>query len=64
MPSITSLLRALGPERAVQNATVALEARRREEWLVAGLARRLDQHEGESQIAGDRDSGVPTAIAI
>ncbi|HEX4868962.1 MAG TPA: hypothetical protein VFV32_15225 [Acidimicrobiales bacterium] len=64
MPSITSFLRALGPERAVHNAAVPLEARRREEWLVAGLVRRLDQHDGGSRIAGDRDSDVPTTIAI
>jgi hypothetical protein len=64
MPSLMSLLRALGNEQAVANAAVLLELRRQEDWLVAGLARRLDRHEGTSQAAQGEDSGVPARTAL
>ncbi|MFP5255532.1 MAG: hypothetical protein ACLGI8_06740 [Acidimicrobiia bacterium] len=64
MPSLTSLLRALGNERAVANASALLESRRREDWLVAGLARRLDRHEGVDQATSGGDSGVAARTAI
>lgn len=64
MPSISSFLRAIGNERAVANASTVLEARQREEWLVAGLARRLDRHEGTNQAAPGDDSGVSARTAI
>lgn len=64
MPSLTSFLRALGNEQAVANASVLLDLRRQEDWLVAGLARRLDRHEGTNQRAPGDDSGVPARTAI
>jgi len=64
MPLMTSILRALGNERAVANATAAVDARRREDWLVTGLARRLDQTEGGPQHAVGDDSGVDTHVAV
>lgn len=64
MPSLTSLLRALGNERAVANANALLDIRRQEDWLVAGLARRLDRHEGVPQASPGDDSGVPARTAI
>jgi len=39
---ITSFVRSLGNAGALANARRAVEARAREDWLVDGLARRLD----------------------
>ena len=64
MPSLTSLLRALGNEQAVANASAVVEARRQEDWLVAGLARRLDRREGEGQAARCDDHEVSARTAI
>lgn len=64
MPSLSSLIRALGNEGAIANATALLDGRRREDWLVAGLARRLDRHEGVHQAATGDDSGVSARTAI
>lgn len=41
MPSITSLLRSLGNAGAIASAQRAIEVRDREDWLVAGLSRRI-----------------------
>jgi len=43
MPSLTALVRSLGNDRAVDNVRAALERRQREDWLIVGLASRLDQ---------------------
>ncbi|MGV3759652.1 MAG: hypothetical protein ACO1PW_08955 [Actinomycetota bacterium] len=64
MPSISRLLRTLGNDQAVANASILLESRQREEWLVAGLARRLDRSEGMRQAAPGDDSGVSARTAI
>jgi hypothetical protein len=53
MPSITSALRSLGNDGAVANARHWLEERQREDWLVAGLTRRIAAHDlalGESVV--------------
>lgn len=42
MPSIPTFLRSLGNDGARTNARTALEAREHEDWLVAGLALRLE----------------------
>jgi hypothetical protein len=39
---LTTLLRSLGPSGAVANAASALDDRRREEWVVEGLLRRIE----------------------
>ena len=42
MNPLTTFVRSLGNDRALANARAALEAHRREDWLVQGLARRLE----------------------
>ncbi len=43
MPSLSTFLRSLGNDGALANARTALDARAHEDWLMAGLALRLDQ---------------------
>jgi len=43
MPSISTLLRSLGNDGALTNARTVLDEREREDWLIAGLALRLDE---------------------
>lgn len=43
MPSLSTFLRSLGNDGALSNARTALDAREHEDWLVAGLALRLDE---------------------
>lgn len=59
MPSMTNLLRSLGNEGALDNVRVVLEARQREEWLVAVLARRLEAREQATVTRAD-----PPAAAV
>jgi hypothetical protein len=42
MSQLTTYLRSLGNPGAVANVRLVLEARRREEWVIEGLSRRLD----------------------
>jgi hypothetical protein len=39
---LTTFVRSLGNDRALANARAVLDARRHEDWLVQGLARRLE----------------------
>ena len=39
---LTTLVRSLGNDGALANARAVLEAHRREDWLVQGLAHRLE----------------------
>ncbi|MDQ2649350.1 MAG: hypothetical protein M3Z03_07340 [Actinomycetota bacterium] len=39
---LTTLLRSLGHQGALANVQAVLESRVREDWLVEGLSRRLD----------------------
>ena len=48
MNLLTTFVRSLGNDRALANAGAALEDRQREDWLVQGLARRLDRHPGQA----------------
>lgn len=48
MPLMSGLLRALGNDRAVANVQAVLEARQREAWLVAGVARRVELRAAEA----------------
>ncbi|MGH9274559.1 MAG: hypothetical protein ACRDZU_07925 [Acidimicrobiales bacterium] len=43
MPSISTFLRSLGNDGAITNARTVLDEREREDWLIAGLALRLDE---------------------
>ena len=43
MNLLTTFVRSLGNDGARRNAATAVEASMREEWLVQGLGRRLDQ---------------------
>ncbi len=43
MNPLTTFVRSLGNDGAVANAHAALEAQVREDWLVQGLARRLER---------------------
>ena len=40
---LTTFVRSLGNDRALANAKVMVEAKEREDWLVEGLASRLDR---------------------
>lgn len=40
---LTTFVRSLGNDRAVANAQASLAVRRREDWLVLGLAHRLER---------------------
>lgn len=42
MPSLSTFLRSLGNDGALTNARLVLEAREHEDWLIAGLALRLE----------------------
>jgi hypothetical protein len=55
MPSITTLLRSLGNDGALANVEAVLEERQRQDWLVAGLTRRI--------AAQDRDRAGATVQA-
>lgn len=43
MNPLTTFVRSMGNDRALANARAALDVRRREDWLVLGLAHRLEQ---------------------
>lgn len=43
MPSISTFLRSLGNDGALTNARMVLDAREHEDWLIAGLALRLEE---------------------
>jgi hypothetical protein len=43
MPSLSTFLRSLGNDGALTNARTVLDAREQEDWLIAGLALRLDE---------------------
>jgi hypothetical protein len=45
MPSISDLLRSLGNAGALTNVRTVLDEQTREDWLVAGLALRLDERD-------------------
>jgi len=45
MPSISSVLRLLGNDGALRNVRAVLDDRKRDDWLIAGLARRLDERD-------------------
>jgi hypothetical protein len=62
MPSITTLLRSLGNDGAVANVEVVLEERQRQDWLVAGLTRRLAAHDRERvEVAAPAQPGTVAA---
>ena len=42
MNPLTTFVRSLGNHRALENAQAVLDARRHEDWLVQGLAHRLE----------------------
>ena len=48
---LTTFVRVLGNDRALANARRALEAHRSEDWLVEGLARRLEAVEPDPAAA-------------
>jgi hypothetical protein len=45
MPSISAFLRSLGNVGALTNVRTVLEMHAREDWLIAGLAVRLDERD-------------------
>jgi hypothetical protein len=51
---LTTFVRSLGNDGALANAGAVLCAQRREDWLVQGLARRLEE----------RAPALPTAPAV
>ena len=48
---LTTFVRSLGNDRALANARTVLEVRRTEDWLVQGLARRLEGTGPEPAVA-------------
>jgi hypothetical protein len=62
MPSLTSFIRSLGNDRAVSNARFSIEVHVREDWLVAGLVRRIEAQDdalAARSAASDASSSVP-----
>ena len=53
MPSISTFLRSLGNDGALLNVRTVLDDRKRDDWLIAGLALRLD--EWDRAIRGDHE---------
>lgn len=51
MPSITAILSSLGNAGAVANVRIVLDDRVREDWLVAGLTRRLAERDRAGRTA-------------
>ena len=43
MNPLTTFVRSLGNDRALANATAMIDARKREDWIIQGLASRLDR---------------------
>jgi hypothetical protein len=60
MNPLTTFVRSLGNDGALANVRTVLDARRHEDWLVQGLARRLESA-GASAPAADRRSAVASA---
>lgn len=60
MPSIATALRALGADGARTNAQAELDRRIREEWLVAGLLRRIEEQEREAGLG----RGVGRSVSV
>jgi hypothetical protein len=48
---LTTFVRSLGNDRALANARIVLDARQVEDWLVQGLARRLESTGAEPAAA-------------
>jgi hypothetical protein len=59
---LTTFARSLGNDRALANARAVLDARRREDWIIQGLARRLEGI-GPSSVAPDRAATADDAAA-
>jgi hypothetical protein len=59
---LTTFVRSFGNDGAVANAQTVLDARRHEDWLVQGLARRLDST-GHTAPAADRTVATTTSSA-
>jgi hypothetical protein len=58
---LTTFVRSLGNDGALANAQAGLDARTREDWLVQGLARRLEQ--SDASTAAARAVPVTSAVA-
>ena len=60
MNPLTTFVRSLGNDRALANVQAVLDARRREDWLVQGLAHRLA---AEATTARGRPVAATRAVA-
>ena len=63
MNPLTTLVRSLGNDGALANAQAALDARRHEDWLIQGLARRLDSLD-QLTPAPDRQIAATLATSV
>jgi hypothetical protein len=55
---LTTFVRSLGNDRALANAGAAMEAAKREDWIIQGLSLRLDRLPGPAtQPAAMRATG-------
>ena len=59
MSQLTTLLRSLGPEGAVANVQSVLDDRRREDWVVEGLLRRIGAEPAPLALPAE-----PAAVAV
>jgi hypothetical protein len=57
---LTTFVRSLGNDRALANARTVLDAQQTEDWLVQGLARRLEDI-GPDSPAADPAAGATSA---
>ena len=60
MNLLTTFVRSLGNDGALASAQAGLEAQTREDWLVQGLARRLEQSDASTEAA----RAVPVTSAV
>jgi hypothetical protein len=60
---LTTFVRSLGNDGALANARAALEAREREDWLVQGLASRLDRAAPSATVPREVAATRATAVA-
>jgi hypothetical protein len=53
MPSVTTFLRSLGNQGALANVRSVLDERERDDWLIAGLALRVEEWDRATATATD-----------
>ncbi len=61
MNPLTTFVRSMGNDGALANARGTLEVQAREDWLVQGLARRLEHRSPHSAVGSSRAADAAAA---